>query len=689
MKKVNLKRVSSLMLILASIASFTYLPVTASAPNDFTVENGVLTEYNGPGGDVVIPGDMGIKEIGKAFYFKTNISSVLIPQEVTAINDEAFWGCTLRAVTIPDSLLTIGENAFCGCEKLKSVIIPRALSEIKQGAFCRTGLESVTITESVTVIGNRAFCNCKDLKSVTFMNDGVNVGDGVFCESGLVEPILINGRSTLCYVPASFSAYSIPDTVTTIRGSSFKDNCNLTDIDIPGNVNTIGGAAFMGCTGLKSVRIREGVRTIGDGAFKECKSLMSVSLPKSVSSVGNMAFYKSGITEPVFTYEGSALLYVPVSTTEYTVPDSVEIINGGAFAGCAKLSSVKIPDGLTDVGNMAFYNCESLTEMSLPLSLRSIGNEAFMNCLALTSVNIPDGVTSIGNYAFASCRSLTSPMTVPDGITTVSAGMFQDCGKLTSIKLPESVTSIGQNAFGACGSLTSITIPKGTASIGHWAFGECGNLTSITIPDGVTAIDYTTFIHCRSLKTAYIPASVTSIAQSAFEGCESLTIYSATGSFAESYAIKNKIPFLPITKYAAPTGSVVTVNGKEVKFEAYNIDDNNYFKLRDLAMALSATGKQFNVIWDPGLKAIDLISGEAYEPVGGELTVTARAQNAEAVFSAPYICLDGKQISLSAYEIDGYNYVKLRDLAEVINFGVTYDAAADSIAINTAGGYSA
>jgi hypothetical protein len=59
-----------------------------------------------------------------------------------------------------------------------------------------------------------------------------------------------------------------------------------------------------------------------------------------------------------------------------------------------------------------------------------------------------------------------------------------------------------------------------------------------------------------------------------------------------------------LDKTAKPTTANVLVNGIAVKFEAYNIGGNNYFKLRDLAMALSGTGKQFDVSWDAAENAI-------------------------------------------------------------------------------------
>ena len=64
-------------------------------PSDFVVVDGVLVEYRGAGGDVVIPGDLGITEIGKeAFRENGTLTSVVIPEGVTIIGESAFRKCT-------------------------------------------------------------------------------------------------------------------------------------------------------------------------------------------------------------------------------------------------------------------------------------------------------------------------------------------------------------------------------------------------------------------------------------------------------------------------------------------------------------------------------------------------------------------------------------------------------------------
>lgn len=141
----------------------------------------------------------------------------------------------------------------------------------------------------------------------------------------------------------------------------------------------------------------------------------------------------------------------------------------------------------------------------------------------------------------------------------------------------------------------------------------------------------------------------------------------------------------PVT--AVPTSARVLVNGKPVVFEAYNIDGYNYFKLRDIAMVLSGTEKQFAVAWDGARNAINLTSSQSYTPVGGELAVSATPTNRTAIFTTSKILLNGNEIKLTAYNIEGYNYFKLRDVAAAIDFGVTWDGETKTISIDTSTGY--
>ena len=141
------------------------------------------------------------------------------------------------------------------------------------------------------------------------------------------------------------------------------------------------------------------------------------------------------------------------------------------------------------------------------------------------------------------------------------------------------------------------------------------------------------------------------------------------------------------TAKATPTSSSVLIDGSAVSFQAYNIDGYNYFKLRDIAQAITGTAKQFEIGYDETTNAITLTSGMPYTSVGGELAASADTSARQAAVSAATVYLDDVQISLDAYLIDGNNYFKLRNIGAAIDFGVTWDGMNNTISIDTSSSY--
>jgi hypothetical protein len=165
----------------------------------------------------------------------------------------------------------------------------------------------------------------------------------------------------------------------------------------------------------------------------------------------------------------------------------------------------------------------------------------------------------------------------------------------------------------------------------------------------------------------------------------SLLLIDTSGNVIAGNSATAPVPPSPAT--AKPTSSHVLVNGTQTSFDAYNISDNNYFKLRDLAYVLSGTPKQFEVGYDDATKAITLTSGQSYTAVGGEMESSGTGNKAATPTSSK-IYLDGAEISLTAYNIGGYNYFKLRDIGQAFDFGVDWDGASQTIAIDTGKGYT-
>ncbi len=128
----------------------------------------------------------------------------------------------------------------------------------------------------------------------------------------------------------------------------------------------------------------------------------------------------------------------------------------------------------------------------------------------------------------------------------------------------------------------------------------------------------------------------------------------------------------------------VPVDEKLFVFEAYQINENNYVKLRDVAAALNGSGSQFNVIWNQEKKAIELVSRLGYELVGTELPAEIVPMEKAAVMNKVPIYLDGAEKSFTAYQIDGNTYFKLRELGEALSFAVNWDAESKTVSIDTA-----
>ena len=131
-----------------------------------------------------------------------------------------------------------------------------------------------------------------------------------------------------------------------------------------------------------------------------------------------------------------------------------------------------------------------------------------------------------------------------------------------------------------------------------------------------------------------------------------------------------------------PNTASITVDGKMVSMPAYNIEGNNYFKLRDLAAAINGSEKQFNVTWNTKKQAVEMLSESAYQAVGGELSAGPDGTQT-AYLSQQLMYCDGLRTELSAYNIGGNNYFKLRDICELFDIGVTWNAAERCIGIET------
>jgi len=144
-------------------------------------------------------------------------------------------------------------------------------------------------------------------------------------------------------------------------------------------------------------------------------------------------------------------------------------------------------------------------------------------------------------------------LNIPYGVESVADHAFWRNASLKSITLPDSVTAVGYAAFGYCTSLKDIIIPDSVNNIGDYTFFRCTGLEIIIIPDSVIEIGNYAFSGCTSLASIYIPDSVTSINRNAFVGSTNVKIVGNSGSYAQTYARLNAIPFIAGSLYSEKT----------------------------------------------------------------------------------------------------------------------------------------
>ena len=108
------------------------------------------------------------------------------------------------------------------------------------------------------------------------------------------------------------------------------------------------------------------------------------------------------------------------------------------------------------------------------------------------------------------------------------------------------ITSLAISTFNGCDTLESISLPDSLQNIYAGAFADCVSLTRVDIPYGVPWVPGYCFAGCYSLSRVTVPESVTEVVDHAFDDCPRLALYGYDGSYIQTYANENGIPFVSL-----------------------------------------------------------------------------------------------------------------------------------------------
>ncbi|MBR2875853.1 MAG: leucine-rich repeat domain-containing protein, partial [Clostridia bacterium] len=505
------------------------------------------------------------------------ITSIVISEGITKINNEEFFGCaSLESVVIPGSVTSIGDSAFSYCYALEAINVAeenRFYKSVDGVLFNENmtqiikvpsgkALESYIIPDSVTEIGSNVFSGCSFLKSITFGSGINNINISMFESCGSlaelkvsegnkkytsIDGVLFNKNKTeLVKFPQgkNVASYTIPAGVTKIGSYALAHNEFIENVVIADSVKIIGGDAFYGCESLTGVTIGKSVESIEQSAFNGCTSLRSIAIPGSVKSIGSFAFCWCESLENITIPDGVERIENEVfSGTAYFDDDAnwennVLYINNHLIKAKSDISgNYTVKTGTKGIADKAFEYCEYLTGITIPGSVVNIGYWAFSDCADLAKITLSRGIKQIGYGAFSSCYSVTD-VTIPDTVTEISSNLFFDCSSLESVTIPAGVKSIGGYVFYGCSALSDITIPTSVTKIGSRIlsgtaiYNDSGKWKNkllyvnnclvdaksdisgdCTIEAGTRVIADNVFIYSKSLKSVTIPNSVVSIGE--------------------------------------------------------------------------------------------------------------------------------------------------------------------------------
>ena len=139
-----------------------------------------------------------VETIGHGAFEKSAVTSVTIPDSVTAILDRAFANCfQLTNISIPNSVTSIGFSAFEHCTSLKSITLPSSLNSISEALFSDCSqLTTIHIPDSVLSIQDYAFGNCTRLETIRIPVSVTSIGNLAFASCPNSMTVTYSGSKT-------------------------------------------------------------------------------------------------------------------------------------------------------------------------------------------------------------------------------------------------------------------------------------------------------------------------------------------------------------------------------------------------------------------------------------------------------------------------------------------------------------
>lgn len=260
-------------------------------------------------------------------------------------------GCTVTGyeipkIEIPEGVTTIEDYVFHGTKYLKSVKLPSTITTVNVGAFAGClDLVEINLPAALSCLGDAAFASCSSLKRVNI-------------EPGNDHFVVVNG---VLYTS---------DMSVMVRALDSPENSHIILTEKQKSAHT---GALCGCPSVTHFTFTQN-DNVGHHFFEDCKNLKQVDLVDGMWGIGAESFRNTGIET-------------------INLPNSVQIIEYGAFADCYSLRHITIPENVKRLLFYTFKNCESLETVELGNGLYLIDDEVFDGATDNLIIIVPENKT--------------------------------------------------------------------------------------------------------------------------------------------------------------------------------------------------------------------------------------------------------------------------------------------------------
>lgn len=376
---------------------------------------------------------------------------------------------------------------------------------------------------------------------------------------------------------------------------------------------SIGEGTFNGCTSLTTVTIPAYITSIEANAFSGCTSLSEITIPSTVTSIDNTAF--AGLTVTlVGEAGGEAERIATLSETD-----------GITFKTAGEESNIVVKDkliGEDSDGNKLYYKIvKDTVEGSAAQTYTMVIYGDGKTCKAYdVDGNLMTNYSWNADFSRASyVQAVSDPKAIKtikiettNQLTSTGGYMFNKLG-IETVEFPEVMKTLPSDWFNGLTTVKTVytkgqTPEVGTANMTNFTSLEAytfyqNKFTRVLVGEGVPAINDYTFAYsynaydAKSGTLVYIelPESVTSIGGNAFNG-QPVTIVGVKGSYAETYANANGVPFIEKSEYSEVL-AYGKINDKQgMNYIVGKVDDNNYTLFLTGPATDFQTGYAYNVV---------------------------------------------------------------------------------------------